>query len=724
MNKNIILEIDRNLELMGIKTSKFLIKENVVPIPALKVITAPIVKNYLKSLRNIGSLLDLVPSINQGIALTKLNSIYHKTYDEILQNQSLKTQFNEFIKEVSGEKLALKSAELDSPLNLSVNTLKKSLNKDVSSSWGEEQLTLYQSNLGKVIDKFFDSTIAKNATTDEKEFYDALKTELKNEFENNIQTKIDNITLDKVKKELLDELTPKYKGGTGSTFEKLRPATFELLNTYWLNWLRRKYLPKEFEAQTEKIAKEISEALKDPSVHPYFHLRKLVFRFLPDRPLERNFEEAFLEWSEKLVPANESFTFKTDMKNFLKSEEIKKSLGDLFSEEYSKTREGLKIDIIKSNFIPWCKLVSKSPINLIAIVQKKYGSNIVEWFQRLNSLLARQTPLLPEELKKLYGAKTFRQRLMASTSNKILRFSVIPLVLAALETVYDVIVDRIKNYKTFLDQILNEEKQLRDMLNEIKKLKEDAPTKQNEYIKALDELIKTVEENLGKIKKEREELQEHMRMSLGEKFKENFLHWFPIWFSKDPYKIGDDNFLKYVNSNVIRTPFCFTYYDEFLFKVVDKFAEWITSQDDINKIMYQTTSAFRDVVARNNQCVRGIQISTNLEDMTKTIQQISECVLRNNPQLQRTDTQVQPPPQPVTQKIEKYLNGTINPEYKEKATPDETGFKWFLDNDYGLKMYPNSFKNDDPPVAKSTKEDGTEGDDFYFDQKELWKKYY
>lgn len=723
MNKNIILEIDRNLELMGIKTSKFLIKENVVPIPALKVITAPIVKNYLQSLSKIGLLIDLVPAIKRPIALPKLNPIFDKTYAEILQSPSLKAQFDEFIKEVSGENLALKSAELDTQLKSKVERLKKYLKDSMSSSWGEEQLTIYQSGVGKLIDNFFDSNIAKNATPDEKEFYDALKAELKNEFNNNIQSKIDNITLQKQSKELLDDMSPKFTGKTGSTFEKLRPATFELLNTYWLNWLRRNYLPKEFEAQTEKIAKEISEALKDPSVHPYFHLRKLVFRFLIDRPLERNFEEAFLKWSEKLVPVNESFTFKTNMKNFLTSERVQKDLGDLFSDEYSKTREGLKIDIIKSNFIPWCKLVSKSPINVIAIVQKKYGSNIVEWFQRLNSLLARQTPLLPEELKKLYGAKTFRQRLMASASNKILRFSVIPLVLAALETVYDVIVDRIKNYQTFVDQILNEEKQLKDILNEIKKLKEDAPTEQNEYIKALDELIKTVEENLGKIKKEREELQEHMRMSLGEKFQENFLHWFPIWFSKDPYKIGDDNFLKYVNSNVIRTPFCFTYYDEFLFKVVDKFAEWITSQDDINKIMYQTTSAFRDVVARNNQCVRGIQISTNLEDMTKTIQQISECVLRNNPQLQRTDTQVQPPPQPVTQKIEKYLDGTINPEYKEKATPDETGFKWFLDNDFGLKMFPNSFKNDDPPVAKSTKEDGTEGDNFYFHRTELWKKY-
>ena len=723
MNKNIILEIDRNLELMGIKTSKFLIKENVVPIPALKVITAPIVKNYLRTLSNIGSLIDLVPATNRAIALTKLNPIYDKTYAEILQNTSLKTQFDDFIKEVSGEKLALKSAELDSPLKSSIDTLKKSFYKDIQASWGEEQLTKYQLGMEKGIDNFFDSKFTKNATPEEKEFYDALKTELKNEFKNNIQTKIDNITLDKGKNELLDELTPKFTGKTGGTFEKLRPATFELLNTYWLNWLRIKYLKNEFEFQTKKIAQEISEALKDPSVHPYFHLRKLVFRFLPDRPLERNFEEAFLKWSEKLVPPNESYTFKNNMKIFLTSERVQKDLGDLFSDEYSKTREGLKIDIIKSNFIPWCKLVSKSPINLIAIFQKKYGSNIVEWFQRLNSLLARQTPLLPEELKKLYGAKTFRQRLMASASNKILRFSVIPLVLAALETVYDVIVDRIKNYKTFLDQILNEEKQLRDMLNEIKKLKEDAPTEQNEYIKALDDLIVTVEENLGKMTKEREELQEHMRMSLGEKFQENFLHWFPIWFSKDPYKIGDDNFLKYVNSNVIRTPFCFTYYDEFLFKVADKLIDFTTSQDDINKIMYQTTSAFRDVVARNNQCVQRTQLSTNLEDMTRTIQQISECVLRNNPQLQRTDTQVQPPPQPVTQKIEKYLDGTINPEYKEKATPDETGFKWFLDNDYGLKMYPNSFKNDDPPVAKSTKEDGTEGDNFYFDRTELWKKY-
>jgi len=723
MNKNIILEIDRNLELMGIKTSKFLIKENVVPIPALKVITAPIVKNYLQSLTKMGLLIDLVPMINRTIALPKLNPIYDKTYDEILQNQSLKTQFNEFIKEVSGEKLALKSAELDSQLNSSVNTLKKSLNKDVSSSWGEEQLTLYQSNVGRVIDKFFDSTIAKNATTDEKEFYDALKTELKNEFNNNIQSKIDNITLDKEKKELLDELTPKFEGKLQSPLEGLRSETFELLNTYWLNWLRKKYLPNEFEVQTEKIAQEISEALKDPSVQPYYHLRRLVFRFLIDRPLERNFEEAFLKWSENLVPANESFTFKNNMKIFLKSEDIKKGLGDVFSEEYSKTREGLTIDIIKSNFIPWCKLVSKSPLNPIAIFQKKYGSNIVEWFQRLNSLLARQTPLLPEELKKIYGAKTFRQRLMAAASNKILRFSVIPLVLASLETIYDVIFDTIKNYQTFLDQILNEEKQLKDILNEIKKLRQDTPPEQDEYIKALDELIKTVEENLEKITKERQELQEHMRMSLGEKFKENFLHWFPIWFSTDPYKIGDDNFLKYVNSNVIRTPLCFTYYDEFLFKVLDKLIDLTTSRDDKNKIVNQRFSAFRDLVAKNNQCVRGIQISTNPETMLSLIQQISECVLRNNPQLQRNDTQVQPPPQPVTQKIEKYLDGTINPEYKEKATPDETGFKWFLDNDFGLKMFPNSFRNDNPPVAKSTKEDGTEGDDFYFDQTELWKKY-
>lgn len=723
MNKNIILEIDRNLELMGIKTSKFLIKENVVPIPALKVITAPIVKNYLQSLTKMGLLIDLVPMINRTIALPKLNPIYDKTYDEILQNQSLKTQFNEFIKEVSGEKLALKSAELDSQLNSSVNTLKKSLNKDVSSSWGEEQLTLYQSNVGRVIDKFFDSTIAKNATTDEKEFYDALKTELKNEFNNNIQSKIDNITLDKEKKELLDELTPKFEGKLQSPLEGLRSETFELLNTYWLNWLRKKYLPNEFKVQTEKIAQEISEALKDPSVQPYYHLRRLVFRFLIDRPLERNFEEAFLKWSENLVPANESFTFKNNMKIFLKSEDIKKGLGDVFSEEYSKTREGLTIDIIKSNFIPWCKLVSKSPLNPIAIFQKKYGSNIVEWFQRLNSLLARQTPLLPEELKKIYGAKTFRQRLMAAASNKILRFSVIPLVLASLETIYDVIFDTIKNYQTFLDQILNEEKQLKDILNEIKKLRQDTPPEQDEYIKALDELIKTVEENLEKITKERQELQEHMRMSLGEKFKENFLHWFPIWFSTDPYKIGDDNFLKYVNSNVIRTPLCFTYYDEFLFKVLDKLIDLTTSRDDKNKIVNQRFSAFRDLVAKNNQCVRGIQISTNPETMLSLIQQISECVLRNNPQLQRNDTQVQPPPQPVTQKIEKYLDGTINPEYKEKATPDETGFKWFLDNDFGLKMFPNSFRNDNPPVAKSTKEDGTEGDDFYFDQTELWKKY-
>lgn len=728
MNKNIILEINRNLELMGVKTNKFLIKESVVPVPAFKVITAPIVQNYLKSLRNVNALLDLVPSNNVAAATTKLQPLLNKKYDDILLNPILKTQFNEFIKEIPGEALAKKVAELDDSLTISVDNIKKKISKPIDNvNWGEAQLERYKSGIEVSIKNVFQQTISKNATPQEKDFYDALENDMIKDIQNKIDIKIQDLVLEAEKKKSLDVIIPEFKGKLVGPIEGFRSEMFELLNTYWLNWIRKKFIPADFERITKGIAKDLNLALQDTKVHPYYHLRKLIFRFLPERPPAQQFEEAFLKWVEQFIPAIESDMVKKRFKAFLESEDVKKDLGDLFSEEYSKTTEGLKLKILRENVAPWFKLITQSPLR----PGKGYGARVAEWGERIFAVLNHQTPHLPKELKQLYGAKSFRSRVQAMFGNKIIRFFVVPFVLGFIETIYDVLRDTVKTFENFKSELLDEENNLKKVKVELEKLREvyNSSNQDETLIEDLNEFITNIDDELEKLKTERKELTESINSTLTEKFVKNYKHWFPIWFESDPYNIGDDNFLKIVNYEFIQTPLFFMYWDEFIVKTVDIVVDLTKSRDDKNKLLNQRFNSLQTLIRNNRDCLAGVNASiTNQTELTEQIKKIRECVEKNNPGISQGEPAPSPTPSPTPQSyvppVKKYLeDNKLNPEYLQKATPDQNGFKWFLKNDFNKQMLPNSYKQDNPPVGQALNDDGTEGKSYYYDAEKLWTEY-